>query len=81
MGLFSKMMDRCPKCGGIMEPDHETPRKIVQQRANISAEAGFNAIGELYSLNSGTYYKCRKCGYIEKRTVSSFGVVKQPYKG
>lgn len=77
MGLFSRA-DRCPKCGGSMDLDTNTAFNNMRRAANAN---DFSALGAAMMIGGPTYHKCKKCGYIEKRTPTSYGVSKQPYNG
>ena len=78
MGLFSGKYGSCPKCRGRFEPAHDIAQKKMQQAANAN---DFSALGSMMMIGGDVYYRCTKCGYVEVRSNTAYGVSKRPYTG
>ena len=78
MGLFSGKYGNCPKCRGRFELATDIAMQQMQRAANAN---DFSALGSMMMVGGDTYFRCPKCGYIEVRSTTAYGVSKRPYKG
>ena len=54
----------------------------VQKKMQRAANANdFSALGSMMIIGGDVYYRCTKCGYVEVRSNTAYGVSKRPYTG